>query len=157
MVLQASNIGNNATNTVMFLSPAELASSVAAGNMQPVAAAAAVAAASRKAAVGVEVWLVAEQKGLGAVPVMPAGKLELVWLVAVPESVEVLPFAGEHLQGRKADHCPRQQALQLTEENRSIREISTTSQLYTVPVRKVLHIQESHLVVELLLGLWVAF
>lgn len=89
-------------------SPAELASPAAAGNMQPAAAAVAVAAASEKAAVGAEVWLVAEQKGPGAVPVMPAGVLAPAWLVAALKLVAVLLFAGGHLQGVKADHCPGQ-------------------------------------------------
>lgn len=83
--------------------------------MQPAAAAVAVAeaAASRKVAVDAEVWLGAEKKGLGAAPERPAAELAPAWLVAVPESVEVLLFAGGHLQGVKADHCPGQQVLQL--------------------------------------------
>lgn len=84
-------------------SPAELASPAAAGNTQPVAV---VAAASEKAAVGAEVWLVAEQKGPGAVPAMPAGVLAPAWLVAALKLVVVLLFVGGHLQEVKADHWP---------------------------------------------------
>lgn len=49
-------------------------------------------------------------------PARPAAEPAPAWLVAVPESAEVLLFAGGRLQGAKADHCPRQQVLQLGAE-----------------------------------------
>lgn len=49
-------------------------------------------------------------------PVGLAAELALAWLVAVLEPVEVLLFAGEHLQGARAAHCPGQQGLQLAAE-----------------------------------------
>lgn len=39
-------------------------------------------------------------------PARPAAELAPAWLVAVLEPVEVLLFAGGHLQVAKADHCP---------------------------------------------------
>jgi len=47
------------------------------------------------------------------VPARPAVEPAPAWLVAVPESVEVLLFAGGRLQGAETDHCPGQQVLQL--------------------------------------------